>query len=137
MSKSINDKGWDELVIGAALYAFDEKVDSELLSTTQPENREYAETNSKKAYVGDWRNIKPVFNPDTCINCQNCWIFCPDLSIISRDKKIQGVDYEHCKGCGICANVCPTNPKSLIMFDENLPNEEALLQWPEKTKKGV
>jgi len=136
MSKSINDKGWNELVIGAALYAFDDKVDYDL-STTQPENREYAETNSKKAYVGDWRNIKPVFNPDTCISCQNCWIFCPDLSIISRDKKIQGIDYEHCKGCGICANVCPTNPKSLIMFDENLPNEEALLQWPEKKKKGV
>jgi pyruvate ferredoxin oxidoreductase delta subunit len=32
--------------------------------------------------------------------------------------------------------VCPTNPKSLLMFDENLKNEDALTQWPEKKKKG-
>ena len=43
-----------------------------------------------------------------------------------------GVDYDHCKGCGICVEVCPTNPKSLLMFEERIPNEEALAKWPEK-----
>ena len=45
-----------------------------------------------------------------------------------------GVDYDHCKGCGICVEVCPTNPKSLLMFAEQVKNEEALTQWPEKSK---
>jgi pyruvate ferredoxin oxidoreductase delta subunit len=49
---------------------------------------------------------------------------------------MQGVDYDHCKGCGICVEVCPTNPKSLLMFNENEKNEVALTKWPEKSKKG-
>ena len=50
------------------------------------------------------------------------------------DKIIEmiGVDYDHCKGCGICVEVCPTNPKSLLMFDENMKNEDALAGWPQK-----
>jgi pyruvate ferredoxin oxidoreductase delta subunit len=31
--------------------------------------------------------------------------------------------------------VCPTNPKSLLMFKENEDLETALSGWPEKTKK--
>lgn len=135
MSKSIKDMGWDELIPGAALYSFNDTVDYDL-TQTQPENRDYSETNSRQLYVGDWRVQKPVWNADLCINCQNCWIYCPDTSIIARDKQMMGVDYDHCKGCGICVNVCPTNPKSLLMFSETQTNEDALTQWPEKKKKG-
>jgi NAD-dependent dihydropyrimidine dehydrogenase PreA subunit len=46
------------------------------------------------------------------------------------------IDYEHCKGCGICVEVCPTNPKSLLMFAEQMPNEEAVRNWPSKDSKG-
>ena len=134
-SKSIYDMGWDELVQGAACFSFDGKIDSTVVET-QPEDRQYAETNSINKYVGDWRVVKPVWNVDLCIDCQNCWIYCPDTSIISRDKEMVGIDYDHCKGCGICVEVCPTNPKSLLMFSENIKNEDALTQWPEKKKKG-
>jgi len=24
-----------------------------------------------------------------------------------KDGKMEGFDYEHCKGCGICASICP------------------------------
>ena len=41
-----------------------------------------------------------------------------------------------CKGCGVCVSVCPTNPKSLLMFDENESNEDAIKQWPEKEVKA-
>jgi pyruvate ferredoxin oxidoreductase delta subunit len=62
-------------------------------------------------------------------------VWCPDTSIISRDKQMLGIDYDHCKGCGVCVEVCPTNPKSLLMFDTNEAIDVALSQWPEKKKK--
>jgi pyruvate ferredoxin oxidoreductase delta subunit len=46
-----------------------------------------------------------------------------------------GIDYDHCKGCGVCVEVCPTNPKSLLMFGETEDNDAALAAWPEKKKK--
>jgi pyruvate ferredoxin oxidoreductase delta subunit len=134
-SKSINNMGWDELVLGAAVFSFENKI-SDTVVNIQPEDRSYAETNSMNKYVGDWRVLKPVWNVDLCIDCQNCWLFCPDTSVISRDKKMLGFDYDHCKGCGICADVCPTNPKSINMFTEHTKNEDALENWPEKKKKG-
>ncbi len=33
--------------------------------------------------------------------------FCPDSSIPVRDGRRTDFDYDHCKGCGICAQVCP------------------------------
>lgn len=132
--KSVFDMGWDEVVLGAACYSFNEDINHTVVNV-QPEDRIYAETNSINKYVGDWRVVKPVWKADLCIDCQNCWLFCPDTSIISRDKEMVGIDYDHCKGCGICSEVCPTNPKSLVMFQETMKNEEALLQWPEKEGK--
>jgi pyruvate ferredoxin oxidoreductase delta subunit len=35
----------------------------------------------------------------------------------------------------VCVEVCPTNPKSLLMFLEAANNDEALASWPEKEKK--
>jgi len=126
--------GWDEVTTGTLLRSFNEEVDNSAL--IRPEDRPYAQTNSYTASCADWRVIKPVYNRDICIDCQNCWVFCPDSSIISRDKKMIGIDYDHCKGCGVCAEVCPTNPKSLIMFAEQEDIQEALAKWPEKKKKG-
>lgn len=122
--------GWDEVTAGTFLYSFDGMFE-EAVSTRQ-EDRPYAATNSFNATVADWRVIKPVYNRDHCIDCQFCWIYCPDTSIVSRDKKMMGIDYDHCKGCGVCAEVCPTNPKSLVMFMETVSNEDAMTQWPAK-----
>ncbi|HID17869.1 TPA: 4Fe-4S dicluster domain-containing protein, partial [Candidatus Bathyarchaeota archaeon] len=51
---------------------------------------------------GDWRTFKPIVDVDKCTNCLICWIYCPDASIIRKEKHVE-VDYYHCKGCGICA----------------------------------
>ncbi len=125
--------GWDQVEAGAVIPSFEDK-NCNIVDLKQ-EDRNYAKTNSYTTSVADWRVFKPVFNKDVCIDCQNCWIFCPDTAIIARDKDMLGIDYDHCKGCGICAEVCPTNPKSLIMFSENDENEVVLSQWPEKIKK--
>ena len=124
------NKGWDEFEIGAMLRTFEGEAGD--IAGTLQEDRKYTENSSYTASVADWRLAKPVFNKDYCIDCQFCWIYCPDISIISRDKKMLGIDMDHCKGCGICVEVCPTNPKSLVMFDENIKNEDALTQWPSK-----
>lgn len=71
-----------------------------------------------KYETGDWRSKRPVFIQENCINCSFCWIFCPDSSIILKDGKMTGIDYKHCKGCGICAYECPSKKKAIIMKDE-------------------
>jgi len=129
----MQNNGWNDFEIGAMLRSFDGKVDD--IAGTLQEDRPYSANNSFSASVADWRIEKPVFNKDYCIDCQFCWVYCPDISIISRDKKMIGVDMDHCKGCGICVEVCPTNPKSLLMFDEHLEDEAALAAWPEKEEK--
>jgi len=128
-------KGWNQFDAGALLFSFDKNVKMKDISTTQPENRPYSESNSYTASVADWRVEKPLFNQDYCIDCQFCWIYCPDMSIISRDQKMVGIDFDHCKGCGICVEVCPTNPKSLLMFEEKKDETEALAEWPQKESK--
>lgn len=125
--------GWDEVTAGVLLDSFSESVDN--VAFSKQEERPYAATNTFMASVADWRVVKPVYNRDLCIDCQNCWVFCPDTSIVSRDKKMIGIDFDHCKGCGVCVEVCPTNPKSLLMFAEHKAAEEALAEWPEKKKK--
>ncbi|MCF6330398.1 MAG: 4Fe-4S binding protein [Sulfurimonas sp.] len=126
-------KGWDEFEIGAMLRSFDGAIDD--IAGTAQADRKYSENNSYKASVADWRVLKPVFNKDYCIDCQFCWIFCPDVSIIARDKKMIGIDMDHCKGCGICVEVCPTNPKSLLMFLDHADSEAELAAWPEKDEE--
>jgi pyruvate ferredoxin oxidoreductase delta subunit len=126
--------GWDEVTQGVVLDSFADEVEN--VAFLKQEERPYSEFNSFTASVADWRVIKPIYNRDICIDCQNCWVFCPDTSIISRDKKMIGIDFDHCKGCGVCVEVCPTNPKSLLMFEERTDIDEALSQWPEKKKKS-
>ncbi|NOQ30331.1 MAG: 4Fe-4S dicluster domain-containing protein [Helicobacteraceae bacterium] len=133
MAKNENN-GWNDFDIGALLFSFDKETKN--IATTLQEDRPYSNSNSFTASVADWRVMKPVFNKEFCIDCQFCWIYCPDMSIISRDKKMIGIDMDHCKGCGICVEVCPTNPKSLLMYDEHLEDEEALIAaWPAKEEK--
>jgi len=127
--------GWDAVPQGVVLNSFDDLLKPEGSAFLKPEERAYSDFNSFTATVASWRVAKPVYNRDICIDCQNCWVWCPDTSIISRDKQMIGIDYDHCKGCGVCVEVCPTNPKSLLMFAESLNNEEALSGWPEKKKK--
>ena len=47
------------------------------------------------------------FSCGTCIYCDNCYFYCPDMAI----TKVEGgylVDPDFCKGCGLCVAECPT-----------------------------
>ncbi len=63
--------------------------------------------NSTLYETGSWRSLRPVINFDECTHCMICWIFCPDVSMTVENKRLTGVDLQHCKGCGICAEECP------------------------------
>ena len=69
-----------------------------------------------KFETGDWRSFRPIVDMEACIDCMTCWIYCPDDSIIINDKKMSGIKMTHCKGCGICAKVCPK--KAITMAEE-------------------
>lgn len=127
-------KGWNDFEIGSVLFPFSEKDGYGALSKHQ-EDRKYTENSSFSASSAHWRVDKPVFNGEHCISCMNCWLYCPDSSIMVRDEKVSSIDYVHCKGCGVCSSVCPTNPKSLLMFDDIVSDKDALASWPKKEDK--
>ena len=58
---------------------------------------------SKNNETGSWRTFKPILDKEKCIDCGNCILFCPE-GCITKDYDI---DYDYCKGCGICAEECP------------------------------
>ncbi len=48
------------------------------------------------------------FHCGVCNQCDNCFVFCPDVAIRHRtDGPGYRLDLDYCKGCGICAAECP------------------------------
>jgi pyruvate ferredoxin oxidoreductase delta subunit len=72
--------------------------------------------NSEQYITGGWRSFRPVWDKEKCINCLFCWVHCPDSCVLVVDKEMSGINYDHCKGCGVCAKVCPR--EALTMIDE-------------------
>jgi len=56
-----------------------------------------------------------------CTECDNCLIFCPDMSVLKQRNGVFGYsfDYDYCKGCGICFTECPRH--AITMIDEETP----------------
>jgi len=67
--------------------------------------------------TGTWRVFRPIFHKDKCVKCLRCWIYCPEGAIIRHDDDTISIDYEYCKGCGVCAKECKV--KALTMEREN------------------
>ncbi len=57
--------------------------------------------------TGDWRTERPVLDREKCIKCALCWIYCPDAAMKPCDDGYYEPDLYYCKGCGICARICP------------------------------
>lgn len=64
--------------------------------------------------TGDWRGEdKPNLDKDKCTRCLLCWVYCPDAAI-NFDQKDVTINYDYCKGCGICATECPVNAITMV-----------------------
>ncbi len=60
------------------------------------------------------REAERCFSCGTCNGCENCYVFCPDASVMKTEEIFSHqVDYDFCKGCGICFSECPRGAISL------------------------
>jgi pyruvate ferredoxin oxidoreductase delta subunit len=66
--------------------------------------------------TGSWRVFKPKLDKNKCVKCLQCWVFCPEGVITKNKDGTIDIDYEYCKGCGVCANVCKV--KAIMMERE-------------------
>lgn len=62
-------------------------------------------TDSLALATGTWSLDRPRLT-DHCTACALCALFCPE-GVISRNSHGMAIDLLHCKGCGICEDVCP------------------------------
>ena len=71
--------------------------------------------------TGTWRTHRPIIDVSKCIAakqnkliCMLCWLYCPEATV---SKTIPPeINYEYCKGCGVCAEECPS--KAISMEEE-------------------
>lgn len=52
------------------------------------------------------------FSCGTCIFCDNCFYYCPDMAITKLENGYD-VKSDYCKGCGLCVAECPTGSISM------------------------
>lgn len=52
------------------------------------------------------KETERCFSCGVCDSCDNCWLVCPDVTISRKNGEYQ-VNYDYCKGCGICKEECP------------------------------
>ena len=75
--------------------------------------------------TGSWRVLRPVIDQDKCTRCRLCWLYCPDAAILEVDEEYTTskgkkyavtykVNYDYCKGCGVCANECPVDAIKMV-----------------------
>jgi pyruvate ferredoxin oxidoreductase gamma subunit len=72
---------------------------------------------ANKSNAAGRSGLIPFFELDKCINCGMCNIVCSDQCIVwekGPDKKtgkmtmnMAGIDYQYCKGCLKCVEICP------------------------------
>jgi 2-oxoacid:acceptor oxidoreductase delta subunit (pyruvate/2-ketoisovalerate family) len=74
----------------------------------------FEEVTSTFAESNAFGEAERCFSCGTCNGCENCYVFCPDASIMKVEKILSHqVDYDFCKGCGICFSECPRGAISL------------------------
>lgn len=56
--------------------------------------------------TGEWRTLRPKIDEEKCNKCMFCWAYCPEGVIYVLNDGIV-IDYDYCKGCGICSRECP------------------------------
>ena len=78
----------------------------------------------------------PVLDRDKCIDCGMCDMVCPDLCLVWSTHtgedgkplvKLDGIDYQYCKGCMRCVETCST---AAMTREAELPGKADELRVP-------
>ena len=81
--------------------------------------RGFAEVNRGLTWGHGLDEARRCFNCGVCNRCELCMIYCPDLAISRRaDGTGFDINYDYCKGCGICNAECPRG--AMVMTREGL-----------------
>lgn len=64
-----------------------------------------------------WRTFRPVIDMEKCVDCMRCFLVCPDGVIDKSGERLQ-IDYDYCKGCGVCAYECKLNAIDMVKEGE-------------------
>lgn len=87
----------------------------ELKSVKEIKEGTVVEAGSSKNYkTGGWKTFVPKVNMRKCIHCMKCVMYCPDICIQVKNSKRGKTDLSMCKGCGICAEVCPVKAIKMV-----------------------
>ena len=71
-------------------------------------------TTSRVNHTGAWSVERPVLL-EACNVCGLCALFCPEGAMRRVDGGME-IDFDYCKGCGICEDVCPV--RNAIAMEE-------------------
>ena len=75
-----------------------------------------------RPHTGGWRTgVKPSADLSRCVNCLLCWLHCPDSAVLLDDAVFVGFDFDYCKGCEICEEVCPVDAIAMVAEETVLP----------------
>jgi 2-oxoacid:acceptor oxidoreductase delta subunit (pyruvate/2-ketoisovalerate family) len=65
--------------------------------------------------TGGWRTgLRPEVELSKCVNCLLCWLYCPDSAVRLEGSTFVGFDHDYCKGCELCAAVCPVDAIEMV-----------------------
>lgn len=92
-----------------------------------------------KDLSGSRQGFLPAFQREKCVDCAMCEIVCPDLCFVWQDnpnpqarnrRMLAGIDYQYCKGCLKCVEVCPTAALVKMREAEGFAEEERVARFP-------
>lgn len=59
------------------------------------------------------RTFRPVIDQEACKHCLRCFLVCPDGAIDKSEAQLE-IDYDYCKGCGVCKKECKFGAITMI-----------------------
>lgn len=92
-----------------------------------------------KDLSGSRQGFLPAFQREKCVDCAMCEIACPDFCFVWQDnpnpqarnrRMLAGIDYQYCKGCLKCVEVCPTGALVKMREAEGFAEEERVARFP-------